>query len=233
MEKIVYLLGRPADLAVDEWRKRLLDGVLAEFPARGTRGLQASFADVEADVGASVPVRSGEPPPEGLVSLWLECHDLRTPFEDALRRASSRLSAYLVTESVPRAYDVRDWSDGERTPGVKLLTLFDRPARLTDERFYQIWYGEHTPLSFEIHPLWGYFRNAVARVLTPGARSWRGIVEEQFRTREDLTDPRRFYGGEALMKANMKRVLDHCRSFLDLEEIQTVVMSEYILQTRH
>jgi hypothetical protein len=136
-----------------------------------------------------------------------------------------------VTESVPRAYADRDWPDGARTPGVKLVTFFEKPARLADDEFFARWHGSHTPLSLEIHPMWSYVRHVVARVLTAGAPAWRGIVDEQFRTPEDLFDPARFYGGPEVMKANMKRVLDDCRSFLDLDRIQTVVMSEYVLRT--
>ena len=82
-------------------------------------------------------------------------------------------------------------------------------------------------LSFEIHPLWEYTRNAVARVLTPGAPPYRAIVEERFRTLEDLTDPNRFFGAPE----NIQRVLTDIATFIDMESINNAPMSEYILKS--
>ena len=107
---------------------------------------------------------------------------------------------------------------------MKLVTLFRKPDRLSYEAFIKHWHESHTPLSLEVHPLWCYIRNVVERAVTPDAPEFHGIVEEQFRTVEDLTDPDRFYGSEE----NQRRVLEDAREFLDLEKIQTSTMSEYI-----
>jgi len=62
-----------------------------------------------------------------------------------------------------------------------------------------------------------------------GSPPYAGIVEEHVRELADLTDPARFYGGAERMAANMRRILDDARSFLDLERVASVVTSEYIL----
>ncbi len=231
MEKIVYLLWKSEALPVVDFEKRLFEEPVPRLLELGARGLTLNVADVEADTGVTVPIRSEGGAVCATASLWLDNLDDRGPFEDALRAGCARLAGYLVTESVPRDYDERTWPDGERTPGAKLVTLFQKPDRLTEEEFLREWHGTHTPLSLEIHPLWRYARNVVVRPVTDGAPRFAGIVDEQFRTLEDLTDPSRFYGSPETMQANMKRVLDHCRRFLDLERIETYVMSEYILKS--
>jgi hypothetical protein len=231
MEKLEYVLWKGTETPVEAFRTALLEKAAPRILRNGARGLTVNVADVDAQLGGTVPVRDATGSVAGTVGVWLPCVDEREAVERALREASARIAGYLVTESVPRDYDERTWRDGERTPGVKLVTLFEKPERLSHEEFIERWHGSHTPLSLEIHPMWCYVRNVVARRLTPDAPDWKGIVDEQFRTAEDLTDPARFYGVSGDWKANIQRVLEDCRGFLDLERIQTVVMSEYILRS--
>ncbi len=231
MEKLVYLLHKPTGTPVLDFRKRLLDREAPRLLEQGARSLTLNVADIGAETGTTVPISSPDPSLAATASLWLACLDDRGPLEATLREACERIDGYLVTESVPVDFDQRTWPDGERTPGAKLVTLFDRPERLSEQEFLREWHGTHTPLSLEIHPLWRYVRNVVARPVTEGAPKLVGIVDEQFRTLEDLTDPARFYGSAESMERNMKRVLDHCRKFLDLEHIQTYAMSEYIVRS--
>ena len=72
-------------------------------------------------------------------------------------------------------------------------------------------------------------RNVVARELTLGAPAYAGIVEEHVRTPEELSDPVRFYGGAAHASRNIARILDDAKTFLDLEDVMSVVTSAYIL----
>ena len=50
-------------------------------------------------------------------------------------------------------------------------------------------------LALEVHPLWNYVRNVVVAPVLSGSPPLCGIVEEQFRTRGELLDPVRFFGG--------------------------------------
>jgi len=231
MEKLEYVLWKGTEVPVEAFREALLEKAAPRILRAGARGLTVNVADVDAQLGGTVPVRDATGSVAATVGVWLACVDEREGVERALQEGCARLAGYLVTESVPRDYDMRSWADGDRTPGVKLVTLFEKPARLTYEAFIERWHGSHTPLSLEIHPMWCYVRNVVARRLTPDGPDWKGIVDEQFRSVEDLTDPTRFYGVSGDWKMNIQRVLEDCRTFLDLERIQTVVMSEYIMRT--
>jgi hypothetical protein len=230
VEKLVYLLWRDAADDAGAFAKRLLEDAGPALVARGARELVLHVADADADLGASVPVRDERDLFAATASFWLPCVDDAPRLEPALSRAGSRRAGYLVTESVPRDFaSPRDWRLGARSPGLVMISAFPQPARLARAEFIARWHGSHTPLALEVHPLWRYVRNVVARVLTPGAAELAGVVEEHVRERTDLLDPARFYGGAERAAANMQRILADARSFLDLEHVTSVVTSQYIL----
>lgn len=228
MEKIVYLVWKRDDATIESFRDRLIGDVAPRLLAEGACGLVVNVSDLRERIGKG----SGQYLGEGKtiaasVSVWVDCLDGRGGLEAALGEIAARVDGYLVTESMPLRCPDRDWPDGTPSPGVTLWTAFPKPERLSDEAFFERWHGHHTPLSFEIHPLWEYTRNAVARVLTPGAPPYRAIVEERFRTLEDLIDPNRFFGAPE----NIQRVLTDIATFTDFESINTAAMSEWILKS--
>lgn len=228
MEKLVYLTWKLADDSIDAFRERLVGNVAGALLQHGALALTVNVADLGEQVGKGTSLFLGEGKTiSASVSLWLDSLDRRTPLEAALRAISARVDGYLVTESMPRRCPDRDWPDGARSPGVTLWTAFPKPDRVSDEEFYARWHGSHTPLSFEIHPLWEYTRNAVARVLTPGGPPYRAIVEERFRTLDELVDPMKFFGSAE----NVHRVLTDIATFSDLESMNTAPMSEWIIKS--
>ncbi|MEX2205517.1 MAG: hypothetical protein WEF50_04740 [Myxococcota bacterium] len=229
MEKLVYLLWRFAGEDAGTFAKRVVESAGPALVRLGARGVALHVADGEADLGASVPVRDERDPFAGQASFWLASVDDRARCETVLREACARVAGYLVTESVPRDFEPRDWPDGARSPGAVMISAFPQPARLTREVFLARWHGSHTPLALEVHPLWRYVRNAVARRLTPAGPELAGIVEEHVRDARDLVDPIRFYGGPERAQRNMERILEDAKTFLDLEHVMSVVTSAYIL----
>jgi hypothetical protein len=239
VEKIVYLLTARPGQSGDALRDALL-GEAPRLVAAGARGLVVNVADSEADVPVPMPIPKDEPPVAAEVAIWLDCHDRRTPLESALRAHCAGLAGYLVSEALYRDYGgnefakPRDWQDGERSPGVLMLTLLERPERMTKEAWIAHWHGVQSPVSEELQPRMRYVRNEVVRPLTPGAPPWEGIVDECWPSAAHLADPHRFYrsgGSEETLRANLKRMLDSVRGFLDLPRIRSYAMSEYLLKT--
>jgi hypothetical protein len=228
MEKLVYLLWKSDAASIDAFRDELIEQRAAAVLQHGALALTVNVSDLLDQVGRKSPLVIGEGRTlSACVSLWLDSLDARVPIEAELRAIAPRVAGYLVTESMPLRCPDRDWPDGVRSPGVTLWTAFPKPDRVTDEEFYARWHGSHTPLSFEIHPLWEYTRNAVARPLTAGAPPYRAIVEERFRSLEDVTDPMRFFGSAE----NIQRVLTDIATFSDLEDMNTAPMSEWIIKS--
>jgi hypothetical protein len=224
MEKVVYALWNV--------RRGLVENTAPELLSLEPHGLTVNVVDPDIDMSATVAV-----PDNGIgatVNVWLESLDDRGPYEAVLGGAADRVAGYLVTESVPLAYDGRTWPDGERSPGVKQITMFDKRSDIDDAQFFARWHGSHTPLTFEVHPVCLYVRHAVARAVTGGAPRWRGIVEEGLREVEDLTDPMRYFsagGSPDTLEHNVKRVIEDVSSFLDLDSVESYPTAEYILRS--
>ncbi len=229
MEKLIYIAWKREGEANVDLRKRWIDETAPAILDAGVRSLTINVSDLVDRLGERGFLVMGEGRSIAAeISLWLDCIDDRAPVEEVLRPASGRLAGYLVTESVPQPCVDRDWPDGERSPGVTHFTAFPKPERVSEEAFYAAWHGVHTPLSFELHPRrWLYVRNTVARALTFGAPPYRAIVEERFRTIEDYTDPKRLFGSKEVVDRMMAELAD----FADVERMDSVPMSEYILRS--
>jgi hypothetical protein len=234
VEKLVYGLWRRPDQDHEAVRDVLLTRVAPALLDLGVDGLR-----VEVEEPAGRVLRTGTNPDGSLlcgsVSLWLASYDDRGPHEAALADAGAQVYGWIVAESVAKAYgDGRTWPDGEQSPGMSILTFFDKGPGVSDADFYRIWHGEHTPLTFELHPFWLYVRNQVLRAITPGAPSVRGIVYEAVATDEELTDLTRLFGcpGEPERLMDQIAIVDnHMRTFGDTDTLQCVTTREWIFKT--
>lgn len=158
--------------------------------------------------------------------------------DEALRSVAARLRelpgthhAWKVDEAVPVAR-AQSWPHGERAPGACLLTFIRQNPKLSREEFLDQWFNHHTPLALEVHPLACYVRNQVLEPLLEGSPAWDGIVAESFAAREDLTSPRRMFGGTLRCLPNMIRVGLHVSKFLEFRTIENAFVSEYALDPR-
>lgn len=234
MEKLVYGLWRGPEQDVDPIRTALLGEVAPALLELGVDGLR-----VEVEEPAGRVLRTGTNPDGSLlcgsVSIWLDSYDNRGPHEAAIAKAGAQAHGWIVAESVAKAYgDRRSWPDGERSPGMSLLTFMDKGPGVSDEDFYRIWHGEHTPLTFEIHPFWIYVRNQVLRAITPGAPPVRAIVYEAVAEDEDMTDLTRLFGvaGEPERLMDQIAMVDaHIETFADRSTLQCVTTREWIFKT--
>jgi hypothetical protein len=234
VEKLVYGLWRRPDQDLDPLRAGLLERVAPALLELGVPGLRIC---VEEPAGKAYRVGAN---PDGSVlaasvSLWIDSYDNRAPHEAALADVDATAFGWIVAESEARSYgEHRTWPDGERSPGLSITTFFDKKDGIDDDAFYRIWHGEHTPLSFEIHPFWLYVRNQVLRPITPGAPSVRGIVYEAVPTDEQMLDFNQFFGcpGEPdRLMAQITRVDDHMDTFGNRATLQCVPMREWIFRT--
>lgn len=154
-----------------------------------------------------------------------------TPLENILMMEGFD-GAYAVKEALPVAY-IKTWVDGEKTPGVCLLTLFKQKKNINYDTFLDRWHNSHTPLSLKIHPLWHYNRNVVEEKLSNDSKNWDGIVEEHFQTRAELLNPFKFFGNPFVIIQRMMHVFTDTRSFLDYKTIEPYLVVEYHLKSQN
>ena len=164
------------------------------------------------------------------VTVWVDRVESAGAVVDHLP-TTARTAGYLVTESVPREWQRRDWVDGIPSPGVSLLTTFPRLDGIDDSTLFERWHGSHSALTFAVHPVQRYVRNSVTRRLTEGAPASDAIVTESFSAR-DLLDPSRFYGvGEPDVgwRDAMAQIDADLRTFADMDRLQTAPTEEILL----
>jgi hypothetical protein len=239
VEKLVYLIwDRPSRDGAD-LRKQFLDDLAPRIVGAGARGLELHLDDDDADVPTMIKVPDDELPVRAAMSVWLDNHDTRGPIEALLAEAGIRRAGYLVTESLYRDYGdnehsgPRDWPDGQRSPGIVMLTIFDKPAGVDDETFYAHWYGHQSPMSEWMQPRCRYVRNAVVRAVTPGAPRYKALVAEAWPTAEHLTDLPAFFGSAdgSDLGERIRIMLDSTKLLFDPATMRSYTLSEYIVQS--
>jgi hypothetical protein len=234
VEKLIYGLWRRVDHDINEIREALIERVAPALLDLDVDGLR-----IEIEEPAGKVLRTGLNPDGSLlcgsVSLWLANYDDRGPHEAAIAEAGAQSFGWIVAESVAKSYgERRTWPDGERSPGMSILTFFDKGDKVSLDDYYRVWHGEHTPLTFEVHPFWLYVRNQVLRSITPSAPSVRGIVYEAVATDEEMLDLTTLFGcpGEPERLMDQIALVDnHMRTFGNTDTLQCVTTREWIFKT--
>ena len=235
----MYLVYERPSVDPAALRARFLDDVAPRLLALAPRALQMDLDDEHAQMKSMVPVPADELPVRACVSIWLDTHDKRAPYEAILRAAGVRIAGYLVTESMFREYGenehapARNWPDGARSPGIITLTVFDKPQGVDDETFYGHWYSHQSTMSEDMQPRARYVRNAVARAVTPGAPRLRAIVEEAWPSVEHVTNLHTFFGASSNdeLGENIRVMLDSTKLLYDPATMRNYPLSEYILKS--
>ncbi len=224
MEKLIYLLEKPASQTIDAFSQTLRGDVIAGLRQAGASNITLNIADLNEQIAEQAPGRLIGPwqAVSAAVAFWHDYADGADEAEACLRDISHKLDGYLVTEAVPQGFQP-EWEGGARRPGVTQFGANAKPADVADEDFYRNW-QQHSVSSFELHPLrWSYVRNAVLRPLTAGAPAYRCIVSEHFRDLEDFCDDVRYFGSEQAVATMIAEVAGFC----DFGNMFSLAMSEY------
>jgi len=236
----VYLIWGRSGSQPDAYRERLVEGCAPRLLERGAARLEIDVDDADSAVKAPLPWPSEELPLVGVVSLWLDCYDRRAPFEEVLEGVGERRAGYLVSESLYTEYGgnrwsrPRTWPDGERSPGVVMVTLLERPARMDPRAWIEHWHGVQSPVSEALQPRTRYVRNTVLWPLESDAPPYAGIVKEAWPSARHVEDPMLFYcaeGSQETLKRNLERMLESVRGFLEMDRIRSATLSEYLIRT--
>jgi hypothetical protein len=239
MEKLTYLFWDRPSRDAGELGATLLHDVAPRLLALDPVGLSVNVDDADAQVASMVPLPGDELPIRAQVSIWLHAHDFRGPFEAVLADVGIRRAGYLVTEALysdygrsPHRPQPRDWPDGQRSPGIVTLTVFEKKPGLDDATFFGHWFGHQSTMSEWMQPRCRYVRNTVVAPLTAGAPPYRAVVEEAWPSVEDLTDLHRFFGtdDDATLGENVRIMLDSMKVFAAADTLRNFTMSEYLLR---
>lgn len=233
MEKLIYPLWKSDALDVDDFRDQLLGAASDLCAAPGVRGLRLAVAD--SDVAAARPrvMASTQPLPEAVVSVWLDAAaQQRQQIEASLAPLVARHTCYLVTEAEPIVNTKHPVKVGERLHGMCQVVFLQRPPRLSEPEWLQIWQQSHTQVAIDTQSNYGYRQNVIVRGLSYAAPPLHAMIEEYFPP-EAMASDFAFYnveeGDEAGKSANAAAMIESCARFIDFDRIDVIPMSEYLL----
>jgi hypothetical protein len=232
MEKLVYVVWKPAALAVQPFRDQLVGEVASGLMAAGAHQLAVSVADEHVEFAQHARMSVIDPPISGIVCLWLDTHLRRAECDEILAAATQRFESYLVVESRPIINTTHPASLGQRTPGVNTVAFIERPPRLEHEAWREIWQGSHTQIAIDTQSTFLYTQNLVVRALSDEAPAWAAIVEEGFPA-DSFRDPKIFYAAgdsEEKLHDHRKQMVESCQRFIEFDRLESHPMSEYILR---
>lgn len=211
-EKLLFFLHRPPGLERDEFLRRYLNGhaplVLRHCPRM--RRYVINLLDGPSEKTVDFGPGKGPLAVDAVLELQFDAMD---DFADRSRRYDSpegrsvvetsahalvgASAGYRVAEHIQRDYE-RTWPDGERSPGMKVLSALHRAAGLSHEQFAERWVTTHAPLALRhVLGMSRYVTNVVLEPLTPGAPEVDGIVEVQYAEKRRFDSPE---GERALME---------------------------------
>ncbi|TFH23928.1 MAG: hypothetical protein E4H03_04945 [Myxococcales bacterium] len=229
MEKLAYIVWKPADASAEEFGRVMRTEVTARLLEAGARRLSVNVADEHVTQAQAARITKFDPPIAGLVTFWLDVSTDRDAHERSLDDATERLAGYLVLGAEPIVNRTHTADLGERTPGINMVACIERPEHMTHDAWIHHWFGHHRKVACETQCSYAYVRNEVVRPLTDDAPPWAGIVEEGFPA-EAVTDPMLWYkagGSQEKLEENMGRMIESVTAFLDISRVESNPMSEY------
>jgi hypothetical protein len=234
VEKLVYLVWDRPSVDGAALRSRFLDELAPALLALGPHQLAVHLDDDLAPIPGPAPAPGHELPLRAAVSLFVDAHDRRAPYEEVLAEVGERRAGYLVSEAVWSEYGdngrrgPRDWPDGERSPGITTFSLVHRNPAFDERTFREFWHGHQSPMSEAVQPRWRYVRNTVVHPVTPGAPPVDGIVHESWPSSELVEDSVAFHNDDP---ENITVMLDSVMQVFDIARLRSFAMSEYLLLT--
>ena len=203
--------------------------------------LQIDLDDEHAQMQSMVPVPGDELPVRACVSIWLDAHDDRAPYEAhpargraCGARATSSPSRCTATTATTRTRPSATGPTAPAHPGIITLTIFDKPAGVDDETFYGHWYGHQSPMSEDMQP-----RAALraqrgrarasrrARRATARSSRSRGRASSTSRTCTRSSAP----SSNEELGENIRVMLDSTKLLYDPATMRNYPLSEYILKS--
>ena len=229
MEKILYPVWKPAAMDANAFRDMLLEDLCPELIGLEVRGLRVSVVDSDVAAAAGLRQENSRPVMDAMLSVWLDSAVFRRDVEQAIEARVARMVGYLVTESEPL---VSGASVGERTPGMAQVVFLQRPRRLSEQQWLEIWQGSHTQVAIDTQSTFGYRQNVIIRPMTYAAPPFDAIIEENFPD-QAMSSQHAFYGVETdeELQANLKAMIDSCVRFIDFDKIDVIPTSEYLVKS--
>jgi len=229
--KYVYPVWREASRAGDDFRRELIEVLAPELLAPGRlKALRIAVVDDAVAPASSKRMENCQPLPDGVVSVYLNdsAQDEKACIDTAVEAHVARFTCYRASETEVLSYDV---ASGQRVPGFCQLVFLQRPARLTESKWLELWQGRHTQVAVDTQATFGYRQNVLTGTLSDSAPVLHAMIEENFPS-EAMSSDLAFYGAsdEQNLQARLAAMMASCTRFIDFDKIDVIPMSEYFFR---
>ena len=223
MEKTIYLIRGSRTESYAEFKKRILIAAYDFNSTYSPQKLKLVLTESKPPLFSIIPFQHKK-------IAVLSSYSDEAIIDTVLSSLRGYVGSFKVSEALPVSY-TKTWADGVATPGVCLLTLFNKKKDISYDAFIDTWHNSHTPLSLKFHPLWNYNRNVVNENDANNKETWDGIVEEHVKTKNDLLNPFRFFGNPFVIIQRMIAVYKDTKKFIDYPSMQPYLAIEYYLKS--
>ncbi len=227
MEKLVYLLGKPAGREVAELAAEMRRGGIERLRSAGASRIRLGIADER--VAPAEALRMGALARDTwcYVALWVRSRTRHPAVKAALQALAGFVHGYAVAESeqLPRDFS----ADGERVAGMNQVVLFRALAGLGRGEFLGLWLDSHTRIAIDTQSSFGYVQQIVGDRLDEDSPRYDAIVEENFPAGA-MSSRAAFYdavGEPAKLERNEAAMMASVARFIDLDSVERMPMSEY------
>lgn len=233
MEKLMYLLWKPAGQDSAQFRAQCLHALAPAIAAAGGRQIRCMIADDDVAAASGNRIVNQQPAFDAVLSFWVDSARIAPQLDGAFAQHAARFCGFLVSESEPLRNEKFPARAGQRTEGMNQVVLLQCPPRLARDQWLHNWLVDHTPVAIETQSSFGYRQNLVVRPVTAPLVRCDAIVEENFPA-PAMRDREAFYGAQgdpARKAAHEKRMIDSCLRFIDFDRIDCIPTSEYVVST--
>ena len=215
MQKMIFPVWKHTSQSCDDFRDLLIELLPAKM-AQCSCVKNLRITVVDAAVAGAEPKRIGsrQPLPDAVISIYVDDSDSKSNnnvklFELALQACTSRYSGYCVREFEPLKNVTHVSAYGHRTYGFCQVVFLQRPERLTQMQWLELWQGQHTQVAIDTQATFAYRQNVIERIVS-GDQAFYGV------------------SNQAQLEKNMTAMMQSCARFIDFDRIEVIPMSEYV-----
>jgi len=231
MPKLIYTLWKRDAETGDEFRDALLGTLLPKLGALGAvKRMRLTVADSAVAPAFHKRLQGCQPLPDAVLSVYVDENGGgdKALVDSAVDAGSHASQSYRVSEKQPLNKPPYTAVPGARVYGFCQVVFLQRPARLSEAQWLELWQGQHTQVAIDTQATFAYRQNIIEKAFNENSPVLHAMIEENFPP-EAMSSEQAFYGAkdDVDLKARQRTMIESCARFIDFDKIDVIPMSEY------
>ncbi len=231
MAKLIYTLWKRDADAGDEFRDSLLSTLLPKLGALGAvKRMRLTVADSAVAPAFHKRLQGCQPLPDAVLSVYVDENGVgnKALIDRAVDAGSHKFQSYQVSEKQPLNKPPYTAVPGMRVFGFCQVVFLQRPVRLSEAQWLELWQGQHTQVAIDTQATFSYRQNIIEKTFNDDSPVLHAMIEESFPP-EAMSSEQAFYGAkdDVDLKTKQRVMIESCARFIDFDKIDVIPMSEY------